>query len=1099
MENDQPAGPHSNAADADADTFDLERIIDDYVLIIMLVGNDFLPTLPKLSINGGALNFMFATYSRIRPTLGGYLHDNGVLNLDRFEKFMREVSRVEVDSFKLEVADHQWYQIYKHKALLRGETPSDSCIVPDTSAKKSKRGKRSRGKGASETEAMSENDMFEYAPMLGEVTIPIKGGKLVISKSQQSMLDIIRRFAARALPKVAADRHKVQMQYLPGPATPLDNLIVSKAAELLELYVGHEYSHNGAMTLHVAAGSPKAIAKLELEDNESTGDDSSVSSTIDFVGGSTAYDVLGGLEDSDDEGSEGVDDAAGGKAGSEQKSVAPEFAKAVADPADDAAVSAYINKQLSEFDDVLVVPDTQIDVYTRKGDTSDFWQRFELWKANYYRSKLEITYQVPDIASENNNSDSSAPCSGQVFRTPPSSVEPMSRHYIKSLQWVLMYYFQGCQSWSWFYPFHYAPCISDVCANLAAYKVEKFNNDPPYTPYEQLMCVLPPYSRKLLPAPLRALMVDVHSPIRDLFPTTFETDMNGKKMPWEAVVLINFVDIERVRAAMSPKLTLLSEDETRRNSRGKNMCYSYVPLDVDEEDSQELPEYRAPSCLKFPPICPLKCKGMLFVMPTLKAKDGHGPLRLVCGLIEGSVTRARMRPGFPSLFSTSHTAKLAFNATEVFGIPSKDESMLVTLQPDSLSQMGSANAMSAELLNGKRIRGTYRPRRVFVAWPYLRDAVLVGVSDEKGVYTINASGKDIVYREHKSPVERGIWMKTQLDSVFQAKKMQAVILNDSPKVLLHVLHLHGMKLYPNGSLVREYGFPSPGRQGAAGHPWADVDSWASLGVKTYHPSMVLTDLAGAWANNPRFAEHTATPLEQSLPIASRVFFIGRTPLYGHPGKIAGHVKDESGDVIGVDIQLVANSNIGAAKYENFLGVNTLAHRHHAGGERYRPSYQVAREVGISPLLLSRISSRIALIDTTNSRDSSRLFIGLDLKFEAKRLKVIGYTKRGPNGWLFSDRAVDLISRYIAEFPDMFAYLNRNPNKDAITTVECFAPTQAPDATNGANAKKIVAERIERLKSWHKANINNNLMIKVPIESELLSKGEIDAVVAAQGQ
>ncbi|KAJ1843603.1 exonuclease II Exo2, partial [Coemansia sp. RSA 486] len=194
-----------------------------------------------------------------------------------------------------------------------------------------------------------------------------------------------------------------------------------------------------------------------------------------------------------------------------------------------------------------------------------------------------------------------------------------------------------------------------------------------------------------------------------------------------------------------------------------------------------------------------------------------------------------------------------------------------------------------------------------------------------------------------------------------------------------------------------------------------------------------------------------------------------------------------------------NSNIGAAKYENFLGVNTLAHRHHAGGERYRPSYQVARELGISPLLLSRISSRIALIDTTNSRDSARLFIGLDLKFEAKRLKVIGYTKRGPNGWLFSDRAVDLISRYIAEFPDMFAYLNRNPNKDAITTVECFAPTQAPDATNGANAKKIVAERIERLKSWHKANINSNLMIKVPIESELLSKGEIDAVVAAQGQ
>ncbi|KAJ2882968.1 exonuclease II Exo2, partial [Coemansia asiatica] len=906
MQNGQPAEPQSETADADK--FDLERIIDDYVLMIMLVGNDFLPNLPKLSINGGALNFMFATYSRIRPSLGGYLHDNGVLNLERFEVFMREMARVEVDSFKLEVADHQWYQVYKHKALLRGETPDDSCVVSDADSGKRRGSKRSRGKGRGTSDAVSENEMFEYASMLGEVTIPIKAGKLVISKSQQSMLDLIRRFAIRALPKVAADRHKVQMQYLPGPATPLDNLIVSKTAELLELYVGHEYSHNGSMTLHVAAGSPKAIAKLELEDNDSTGDESSISSTVNFVSGSTAYGVLGGLEDSSDEESDNDDDeaAVSGQVGTNLKSVVPEFAKSVADPADAAAVSAYVNQRLSEFDSVLVVPDSEIDVYTRKGDASDFWQRFELWKANYYRTKLEATYEVPDITDEGHKDDASAPYSGQVFRSPPLPVEPMCRHYIMSLQWVLMYYFHGCQSWSWFYPYHYAPCISDICANLAAYKVEKFNNDPPYTPYEQLMCVLPPYSRKLLPAPLRALMVDVNSPIRDLFPTSFEVDMNGKKMPWEAVVLINFVDVDRIRAAMTSKLALLSEDETRRNSRGKNMLYSYAPLDVDE-DSDDLPEYQTPSCLKFPSIRPLRCKGMLFVMPSLKTKTGHGSLQLIRGLVEGSVTRAHMRPGFPSLFTISHTAKLAFNATEVFGFPSKDESLVVTVLPDSLSQQGSAKEISAELANGKRVHGAYRPRRVFVAWPYLRDAVLVGVSDESGVYTIDASGTKIIYQEHSGPVQRSIWIKKHMDSVFQAKKMQAVILSETSKVLLHVLPLRGMKLYPNGSLVREYGFPSPGQRGAAtaaaGHPWADIDEWAHLGVETYHPNMVLTDLTGVWVNNPRFAEHNALPLERSLPIASRAFFIGRTPLYGHPGKIVGHAKDRSGSIVGVDIQL----------------------------------------------------------------------------------------------------------------------------------------------------------------------------------------------------
>ncbi|KAJ1813229.1 exonuclease II Exo2, partial [Coemansia sp. RSA 2598] len=694
--------------------------------------------------------------------------------------------------------------------------------------------------------------------------------------------------------------------------------------------------------------------------------------------------------------------------------------------------------------------------------------------------------------------DASAPYAGQAFRSPPSSVEPMCRHYIMSLQWVLMYYFHGCQSWSWFYPYHYAPCISDVCANLAAYKVENFNNDPPYTPYEQLMCVLPPYSRKLLPAPLRALMVDVHSPIRDMFPTSFEVDMNGKKMPWEAVVLINFVDIERIRAAMVSKLPLLSEDETKRNSRGKNMLYSYAPLDVDE-DSDDLPEYQAPSCLKFPPIRPIRCKGMLFVMPSLKAKSGNGSLQLIRGLVEGSVTRAHMRPGFPSLFTVSHTGKLAFNATEVFGFPSKDESLVVTLLPDSLSQKGSAQEISAELVGGKRVHGAYRPRRVFVAWPYLRDAVLVGVSDENGVYTVDASGAKVVYCEHGSPVERGIWKKKHMDSVFQAKKMQAVILGDSPKILVHVLPLRGMKLYPNGSLVREYGFPTSGQRGAADRPWADIDEWVQLGVQTYHPGVVLTDLSGAWVNNPRFAEHAAMPLERSLPVASRVFFIGRTPLYGHPGKIVDHAKDRSGSVVGVDIQLVANADIGATKYANYLGVNTLAHRHHIGGERYRPSYVVAREIGMSPLLLSRITSKMTIMDTTKSGDAARLHIGLDLKFEAKRLKVIGYTKRGPNGWLFSDRAVDLISRYKANFPDMFARLDRRSDKDMLTASECFAPEQASDADGDAGSRKFVAKQVERLKSWHKANVDRSAMVQVPIESELLTKGEIDAIVAAQAQ
>jgi 5'-3' exoribonuclease 1 len=66
-------------------TFDLERVIDDFVLLGMLVGNDFLPALPTLDIAEGALDTMFDTYKALLPTLGGFVTNAGQLNRTRFE------------------------------------------------------------------------------------------------------------------------------------------------------------------------------------------------------------------------------------------------------------------------------------------------------------------------------------------------------------------------------------------------------------------------------------------------------------------------------------------------------------------------------------------------------------------------------------------------------------------------------------------------------------------------------------------------------------------------------------------------------------------------------------------------------------------------------------------------------------------------------------------------------------------------------------------------------------------------------------------------------------------------------------------------------
>lgn len=34
--------------------------------------------------------------------------------------------------------------------------------------------------------------------------------------------------------------------------------------------------------------------------------------------------------------------------------------------------------------------------------------------------------------------------------------------YLEAIHWIMLYYYRGCQSWGWFYPFHFAPMTSDM-------------------------------------------------------------------------------------------------------------------------------------------------------------------------------------------------------------------------------------------------------------------------------------------------------------------------------------------------------------------------------------------------------------------------------------------------------------------------------------------------------------------------------------------------------------------------------------------------------------------------------------------------------------
>ena len=51
-------------------SYNLERIIDDFVLLAVFIGNDFLPHLPGVHIRGDGLERLFEIYKEVLPSLG---------------------------------------------------------------------------------------------------------------------------------------------------------------------------------------------------------------------------------------------------------------------------------------------------------------------------------------------------------------------------------------------------------------------------------------------------------------------------------------------------------------------------------------------------------------------------------------------------------------------------------------------------------------------------------------------------------------------------------------------------------------------------------------------------------------------------------------------------------------------------------------------------------------------------------------------------------------------------------------------------------------------------------------------------------------------
>lgn len=78
---------------------------------------------------------------------------------------------------------------------------------------------------------------------------------------------------------------------------------------------------------------------------------------------------------------------------------------------------------------------------------------------------------------------------------------------------------------------------------------------------------------------------------------------------------------------------------------------------------------------------------------------------------------------------------------------------------------------------------------------------------------------------------------------------------------------------------------------------------------------------------------------------------------------------------------------------------------------------------ISGLTLSKLTASLHVICKSNSNEQKstdqRVNLGLNLKFEAKKQKVLGYTRKAKikdkDGWEYSEKAIQILAEYKVGF------------------------------------------------------------------------------------
>lgn len=390
-------------------------------------------------------------------------------------------------------------------------------------------------------------------------------------------------------------------------------------------------------------------------------------------------------------------------------------------------------------------------------------------------------------------------------------------------------------------------------------------------------------------------------------------------------------------------------------------------------------------------------------------------------------------PGYPSIRALPCKGRLAKVGLNVFGRASAKETLLLCpTSPD----IEDSKAFGHKLVG----------RRCFTGWPYLNEALVMGAIDSDT--KIGLSGGE----EKQDPEQ----FRRDALAVSQHLLTSKGIDCGNIKILLAVRKFRGMKRMEDGRTKK----------------WFDKTEMQVPG------QLILTRNK---APDPRYEEKNPGTVEEQFPIGAEIVYFGAKHL-GALGVVTGHAGPPEARKL--------NVRLAGTPPDPHFGREIAKHYQ----TKYLPTYQVAKKLGIPASTVGKIMGNVPF--------DGRRDIGLQLKSSKFASSVHEFVIQGSNQndengggggapWLYSDKAIQLITQYMEKFPALFQLINQSNEK--------FYDEKAYRAIRGPEDSTTVADIEEWLESLADSRGKLSKRVLTPVTSQLLPPLAVEVIETASAK